>query len=150
MRHYLQQLLSHVEGVGNMSSIALLSSEIQEYGHPIFCDPNPDGIYEGHNFETVATKLRSGKGPLRNLMIVWANEHQDLSNFQGTVLSKGILSVRSRFRRFHWQKSQRKSQRQDFSEKGREKGSFLGAYSYSSVIWTLKVSNLQSNKQEKR
>ena len=48
-----------------------------------------DGIYEGDNVEIVATKLRSGKGPLRNLMIVWANEHQDLSNFQGTVLSKG-------------------------------------------------------------
>ena len=116
MRQYLQQLLSHVEGVGkvmvpdegNMSSIALLSSEIQEYGHPIFCDPNPDGIYEGHNFETVATKLRSGKGPLWNLMIVWANEHQDLSNFQGTVLSKGILNVRSRFRRFHWQKQEKR------------------------------------------
>ena len=26
-------------------------------------------------------------------MIVWANEHQDLSNFQGTVLSKGIFLV---------------------------------------------------------
>ena len=67
-----------------------------------------DGIYEGDNFEIVATKLRSGKGPLRNLMIVWANEHQDLSNFQGTVLSKGILNVRSRFRRFHWQKQEKR------------------------------------------
>ena len=70
MRQYLQQLLPHNEGVGNvlvpdetnMSSIALLSSKIQECGHPIFCDPNPDmkevqnlldGIYEGHNYETV-------------------------------------------------------------------------------------------------
>ena len=70
MRQYLQQLLSHVEGVGkvmvpdegNMSSIALLSSKIQECGHPIFCDPNPDmkevqnlldRNYEGHNYETV-------------------------------------------------------------------------------------------------
>ena len=78
---------------GNMSSIALLSSKIQECGHPILCDPNPDGIYEEHNFETVATKLRSGKGPLWNLMIVWANEHQYLSNFQVTVLSKGIFLV---------------------------------------------------------
>ena len=70
MRQYLQQLLPHNEGVvnvlvpdeTNMSSIALLSSKIQECGHPIFCDPNPDmkevqnlldGIYEGHNYETV-------------------------------------------------------------------------------------------------
>ena len=46
----------------NMSSIALLSSKIQECGHPIFCDPNPDmkevqnlldRNYEGHNYETV-------------------------------------------------------------------------------------------------
>ena len=35
----------------------------------------------------MATKFRSGKGPLRNVMIVGANEHQELSNFQGTFYS---------------------------------------------------------------
>ena len=48
---------------------------------------------EGQFYCTPDRTKSTNQGPLRNLMIVWANEHQYLSNFQVTVLSKGIFLV---------------------------------------------------------